>query len=328
MLHAACCHLPLQSHSLRALYTNMAADTMEWALYPGNSSCTGYFCFINRLRDDIGVSALTLVGTGSLGSMSYRTMHEPMLDNAGYGIGVPSTKDQPACWEDMNDHQFTQLLDHQAMHFVVNTIPYGNYTPQCPLAERRCYGSCFTNTLDEYSESEMRMLINRSHTLAPERPVLVYTEFALSTEPGASTLYKDSQWLNASGAQIAYETCPMNRDKTGPGRDYNLFFGNETNSYGKQLERMVQKVMKMGFDGIYHDDFMAEGTSYTFGTWDNHSAILHPETKAVTQTMGSIPLLIQHHAIKTMQMVRPHSTLTNHFEPPSIYAHAVCYAHR
>ena len=190
------------------------------------------------------------------------------------------------------------------------------------------YDPELVNTLDEYSESEMRMLINRSHTLAPERPVLVYTEFALSTEPGASTLYTDSQWLNASGAQIAYETCPMNRDKTGPGRDYNLFFGNETNSYGKQLERMVQKVMKMGFDGIYHDDFMAEGTSYTFGTWDNHSAILHPETKAVTQTMGSIPLLIQHHAIKTMQMVRPHGTLTNHFEPPSIYAHAVCYAHR
>ena len=85
---------------------------MEWALYPGNSSCTDYFCFIvsnfrlysasahpfasatsyvvsasapepgtalnlpqNRLRDDIGVSALTLVGTGNLGSMSMRTMH-------------------------------------------------------------------------------------------------------------------------------------------------------------------------------------------------------------------------------------------------------------
>ena len=36
-----------------------------------------------------------------------------MLDNAGYGIGVPSTKYQPACWEDMNDHQFLQLLDQQ-----------------------------------------------------------------------------------------------------------------------------------------------------------------------------------------------------------------------
>ena len=30
------------------------------------------------------------------------------------------------------------------------------------------------------------------------------------------------------GAQIAYETCSMNRQKTGPGRDYNLFFGNST----------------------------------------------------------------------------------------------------
>ena len=188
--------------------------------------------------------------------MSMRRMHEPMLSNAGYGLGVPSTRQAPATFEDFSDRQFVQLLDHQAMHFVINTIPFGNYTAECPGAERRCYGSCFTNTLDAYSESEMRLLINRTHTLAPERPVLLYTEFALSTEPHASTLYKDSQWLNASGVQIAYETCAMNRQKTGPGRDYNLFFGNSTNSYGKQLELMVQKVMRLGFDGIYHDDFM------------------------------------------------------------------------
>ena len=110
---------------------------MEWALYPGNSSCTDYFCFINRLRDDIGVSALTLVGTGSLGAMSMRPMHEPMLSNAGYAVGVPSTRYQPASFEDFDDDQFLQLLQHQAMHFVVNVIPYGNYTPQCASAERR-----------------------------------------------------------------------------------------------------------------------------------------------------------------------------------------------
>ena len=33
-----------------------AEYTMEWAIYPGNSSCTDYFCFINRVREDIGVS--------------------------------------------------------------------------------------------------------------------------------------------------------------------------------------------------------------------------------------------------------------------------------
>jgi hypothetical protein len=78
----------------------------------------------------------------------------------------------------------------------------------------------------------------------------VYTEFALSTEPNASELYADSLWVNATGHQIAYETCAMNDAGTGPGSDYNLFFGNETNSYGKQLEMMMAKVMKMGFDGI------------------------------------------------------------------------------
>ena len=40
--------------------------------------------------------------------------------------------------------------------------------------------------------------------------------------------------------------------------DLNLIFCNfEIRSYGKQLEAMVAKVIRMGFDGIYHDDFMA-----------------------------------------------------------------------
>ena len=211
------------------------------------------------------------MGTGGLGQLSPRLMHEPMLTNAGYGMGKPADEHAKA-WEDFSDEEFVAFLEHQSMHFVVNTIvsltghlsvcsptnhgvryqPFGNYTPDCPQAERRCYGSCFVNALDEYSLSQMRMLINRTHTLAPDRTVVLYTEFALSTEPNASTLYSDSLWVNASGSQLAYETCAMNNAKTGPGSDYLLFFGNETNSYGKQLEAMMRKVMALGFDGAFH----------------------------------------------------------------------------
>ena len=166
-------------------------------------------------------------------------------------MGKPADEHAKA-WEDFSDEEFVAFLEHQSMHFVVNTIPFGNYTPDCPQAERRCYGSCFVNALDEYSLSQMRMLINRTHTLAPDRTVVLYTEFALSTEPNASTLYSDSLWVNASGSQLAYETCAMNNAKTGPGSDYLLFFGNETNSYGKQLEAMMRKVMALGFDGAFH----------------------------------------------------------------------------
>ena len=49
---------------------------------------------------------------------------------------------------------------------------------------------------------------------------------------------------------------------------------------------------------------MGEGTSYTFGTFDNRSAVLHPITKAVVRAIGNIPLLIQHHAITTMKIVK------------------------
>ena len=49
---------------------------------------------------------------------------------------------------------------------------------------------------------------------------------------------------------------------------------------------------------------MGEGTSYTFNAWDNHSAVLDPVTKEVLQTMGNIPLLIQHHALTLMQIIK------------------------
>ena len=105
-----------------------AEYTMEWAIYPGNTSCTDYFCFVNRVREDIGVNNLTLVGTGGLGQLSPRLMHEPMLTNAGYGMGKEADEHAKA-WEDFGDEEFVRFLEHQSMHFVVNTIVSLAVTP-------------------------------------------------------------------------------------------------------------------------------------------------------------------------------------------------------
>lgn len=43
---------------------------------------------------------------------------------------------------------------------------------------------------------------------------------------------------------------------------------------------------------------------YTYSTYDGYSAQLHPTTKRVTATMGSIPLLTQKHEIGLIQRVR------------------------
>lgn len=43
--------------------------------------------------------------------------------------------------------------------------------------------------------------------------------------------------------------------------------------------------------GCHVDEFGGSTIHYTFGTWDNYSALLNPQTKAVDALVGSLQLL-------------------------------------
>jgi hypothetical protein len=133
-------------------------------------------------------------------------------------------------------------------------------------------------------------------------PVVLYVDTLLSGETNATIKYgKDSAIRNALGEHMHYRTCGE-----GGAGDYPMFFPTSTNSYGEQMRLYFQKSIDMGFGGIYHDEFCASATAYTFGdnTWDNHSALLDPTSKAVAQKMGSICLLTQEHEMLLMKMIK------------------------
>ena len=64
-----------------------------------------------------------------------------------------------------------------------------------------------------------------------------------------------------------------------------------TNSYGEVLEAVYRKVLDIGFDGVYHDEFLSDGDDYTFSVWDKRSGQIHPTSKNAVAVMGSIVLL-------------------------------------
>ena len=256
---------------------------LEFALYiaPPPSS---YWNFINILRSDIGSDAIPIPATGYLG-MYPRTDNEPFLQNANY------TK----AWEDMSLDELRELFRDQSMQYVHGSIPQAKQNSTCggPLL---CHGSCFVNELPSTSRSSLLTLVERTKQADPARSLLMYTHSFISSESDAATKYADSWITSYEGDHISYVHCAE-------GAEYPMFFGTETNSYGLQLMAYYKKVLSMGFSGVYHDEWCATGTQWTFSTWDRRSAVLHPLTKRVMRRIGSLCLLTQQHEMKMASLV-------------------------
>jgi hypothetical protein len=83
--------------------------TQEWAVYPLPASCPDYYCFINSVRQDLKVDAITIPGTGLL-SMS------PEYWEMGPPAGFTSHDGDWARW---SDAQLEQFYERESMHFVI-----------------------------------------------------------------------------------------------------------------------------------------------------------------------------------------------------------------
>ena len=88
-------------------------------------------------------------------------------------------------------------------------------------------------------------LINATRRLGGGQQVFVYQNSGIDSSRNASVEHADSAITDAHGVTVAYRTCAA-------GKDYPIFFANGSNSYSRTLERVYQKVMDIGFDGVYH----------------------------------------------------------------------------
>ena len=160
-----------------------------------------------------------------------------------------------------------------------------------------CHGSCFVHDLPPAEEAALRTIVNRTLAADPSKSVLLYYHSYISTETNASAKYADSIVTNSSGQQVVYERCD-------PRSDYPLFYGTGGNAYGRELEAYFLKALSLGFTGIYHDEFCASNTGYTFSEWDGRSAALDPATGAIARKLGHLCLLTQAHEMKLANIIR------------------------
>ena len=80
----------------------------------------------------------------------------------------------------------------------------------------------------------------------------------------------------------------------------------------------VAKALSMGFQGIYHDDFMLNNVGYTFesGTWDNVSVVMDSTTLTAVRPAASLILLTQEHEISMLRTTRENGGMIIYNGPP------------
>lgn len=310
----------------------------EWAIYPTTQPCNDYYCFINAARKARwGKPSVQLNGTVRI-ALSHTDMRmlrglkliccvaflvvqgylsmNTNLPNADYSELEDAGFVQP--WGQWSNSTWLKFLNQQAMHFITSDIPYTERAEVCrPQQRLYCTGSCFVHELPEDSAAGLRLLTERLRALpnstAAAHPKLMYMDTWLSSETDAAAKYEDSRVLSKDGVQLTYGKCAK-------GKDYPLFFGTTDNKYGKELEAYISKALDLGYEGIYHDDFMLNNVGYTFDTsgelWDNASVVMDPSTLTATRRAASLILLTQEHELNMLRKVRTHGGMMVYNGPP------------
>jgi hypothetical protein len=167
-------------------------------------------------------------------------------------------------------------------------------------------GHCFANKL-----AAIKKVVETAKRVKQVngRPVTTsyYMDTSISTGANDWVTYADSRVLDRHGNQVLYRPCSaadakyanMTAARQG---EMPMFFGNLTNSYGDVIRRYVDKVFSLGIDGVYHDEYGYSLVSFTYGSWDNHTAFLNPDL-SVRALVGSLGLLSMENELAIQRII-------------------------
>jgi hypothetical protein len=198
---------------------------------------------VNSVRSDSNVDEITMPGTGFLAFYDKDTSSE-VMPPAGFTWAVGNVWD----WEDVELETFYK---RENTHFLIVDSTIGNVSGVCGEDAHEllhCEGGCYLTGLPASAVTRWQKLINATRRLGGGQRVLVYQNSGIDSSEGASVRHADSAITDAHGQTVAYRSCAA-------GKDYPLFFANTTNSYGKILEAVYQKVLDPGFNGVYQLDY-------------------------------------------------------------------------
>jgi hypothetical protein len=159
-----------------------------------------------------------------------------------------------------------QLKDYFVQQGV-SVIPTGNGWVTCKMPSQQyglcrspSYGAAFTDEVVPDLDAWMPWLLETAKRASKAVGYKIknsyYMETHLSTRPGDSVAFKDSAVIDETGNQVCYElNVSRPHDQPPTYLEQPAFFGTLDNSFGKVIIGYVEKIFKLGFNGMWHDDY-------------------------------------------------------------------------
>ncbi|MCM8820414.1 MAG: hypothetical protein NC932_00465, partial [Candidatus Omnitrophica bacterium] len=140
----------------------------------------------------------------------------------------------------------------------------------------------------------IKPIIERVRKAYPNGKISPYFHSFIDTSPDAKEKHKDAITLLPDGTQADYGQ-PI----------YPLFFPTLENSFGKELEKLIDLFLDVyGADGIYWDEFEYSRVKYHYGEpHDGYSADIDQKTYKITRLKSSITLLTQDWRVKMVEKI-------------------------
>jgi len=264
----------------------------EWAVYVGDDSCSEYACFVNSLRRDYGTDQITIPGTGVLG-IRCSPAEEGCTDMAYQNFLDAGYTD--AEWERWGK---TTLAEFAAQQGAFLPTDNEDWIPGGPCGFRDVDGAAFVHEMPPDMLTYLKFFASQLQNAGGAKG-LVYTHTHISTGVNDTETYKDCAVTRSNGTQVFYVECVRNGTVH---YDAPLFYGTTSNAYGKVLDEYIDKVLALGFHGIYHDEFGTSSVAYTYDTWDNVTAILD-DNNAIVALPAHLQLLTLDHELAMARKV-------------------------
>lgn len=260
--------------------------TLRWAIYPVPRQWN-YFTFINAVRRSLDANFPID------GSAIFFYPTSASLNRAGY----------PGDWRQWDRADMANFLRDQGIRYVI-----AGGAPR-KAQNQFAHGSAFLYELGSDSEAFHRDLIKKVHEANNAVKVLVYFNSLISTETGADTKYHEDRIVDGTGNQVGYPSDPSHLP---------LFYGTETNKYGRELEKYVEKALTdFGADGIYIDEFSQLAARYNYdGKWDGFSVEIDPTTFQLRRKIASVELITLPERMAIIHKVRQLGRVVVANEPP------------
>ena len=278
--------------------------TLEWAIWPFAEDQLDYLDFINVLRSDLGTDTITIPHLGQLGWARCTDTHlHPCTTSAFDGAGRDPQGHSPANgdgfldkhWESWSPEMTRAFLKQQGQIAVTDNEDWFHGT----CGEVDIDGTAFVFGMPPLFEEYLRN-VTRTVKAGGGLPV-VYMHTQISTGEDAcnttvppangsacrflddATDYKSCRVINASGGQVHYAKCAK-------GASLPIFYPTHKNAYGDVMRRYVEKAFKLGFTGIFHDEFGPSLVSYTYDQYDGVSVFMDSRNN-LTAKVAHIGLL-------------------------------------